>query len=260
VDTKVEIRRLAALFQCDESELGYLESLGGEALMKLRVQFQDSLISDYEPVLSKLAGTTAITPAAIAVKIATRYLGPTLTSYLSYYTPVKSAAKLAEKFPSDFMIEVAKEQIPERAKEMLKDFPLELMRPVTRGLVAEQAWSTMGGFVDYLPEEKSFALMSEVPDAESNLRISSYAQNKELVAKLVAKFDDDMLIELTKASLASPELMREVCLVAEKLPAESLEQMARLRDRFSEAEQTQLYKYARENDFSALADLYDLVN
>lgn len=259
MDAKVELRRLAELFHCDIAELAYLEKLGADALFTLRVQFQDSLVTDYEPVLAKLASTTAITPTPIAVKIAQRYLGPTLTSYLSYFTPVKNAAKLAAKFDPDFMIEVAKEQIPERAKETLEDFPLELMRPVTRGLVAEKAWATMGGFVDYLPEEKSFALMSEVPDAESNLRISSYAQNKELVAKLVAKFDDDMLIELTKASLAAPELMREVCLVAEKLPAESLEQMARLRDRFNEAEQAQLYEYARANGFEALAALYELL-
>lgn len=256
MDTKVEIRRLAKLMHASESELAYLEKLGAEALMKLRVQFQDSLITDYEPVLAKLAGTTAITPTAISVKIAQKYLGPTLTSYLSYFTPTKSAAKLAERFNSDFMIEVSKEQIPERAKELLKDFPLELMRPVTRGLVAEKAWATMGGFVDYLPEEKSFALMSEVPDAESNLRISSYAQNKELVAKLVAKFDDDMLIELTKASLAAPELMREVCLVAEKLPADVLARMTDLRDKFSDTEQSQLYEYALDNGFFSLAHMY----
>lgn len=243
MDIQVEIRRLAKLMHVPESELSYLEKLGAEALMKLRVQFQDSLITDYEPVLAKLASTTAITPTAIAVKIAQRYLGPTLTSYLSYFTPVKSAAKLAERFDADFMIEVSKEQIPERAKALLQDFPLDLMRPVTRGLVAEKAWATMGGFVDYLPEEKSFALMSEVPEAESNLRISSYAQNKALIAKLVTRFDDEMLLELTKASLAAPELMREVCLVAEKLPADVLARMANLRDRFSETEQTQLYEY-----------------
>ncbi|MDD9892824.1 MAG: hypothetical protein OXT49_04870, partial [Gammaproteobacteria bacterium] len=136
---------------------------------------------------------------------------------------------------------------------------LELMRPVTRGLVAEKAWATMGGFVDYLPEEKSFALMSEVPDAESNLRISSYAQNKELVAKLVAKFDDDMLIELTKASLAAPELMREVCLVAEKLPDDILTRMAHLKSHFSQEQQTKLYGYAKSHGFASLARLYDLV-
>lgn len=256
MDVQVELRRIAELFHCDVAELGYLERLGADALMKLRLQFQDALITDYEPTLSKLAATTAITPAPIAVKIAQRYLGPTLTSYLSYFTPVKSAAKLAAKFDADFMIDVAKEQNPERAKAILEDFPLDLMRPVTRGLVAEQAWATMGGFVDYLPEDKSFALMSEVPDAVSNLRISSYAQNKALLAKLVSKFDDDMLTELTKASLAQPELMREVCLVAEQLPAESLAQMERLRDRFSEAEQHQLYEYARANGFNALANLY----
>lgn len=256
MDVQVEIRRLAELFHCPEAELAYLEKLGAEALMKLRVQFQDSLISDYEPVLAKLAGTTAITPAPIAVKIATRYLGATLTSYLSYYTPVKSAAKLAAKFPSGFMIEVAKEQIPERAKGMLKDFPLELMRPVTRGLVAEHAWATMGGFVDYLPEEKSFALMSEVPDALSNLRISAYAQNKALLAKLVAKFDDEMLVELTKASLSAPELIREVCLVAEQLPADVLARMEGLRGNFCDDEQVQLYEYANQNGFNHLANLY----
>ena len=134
------------------------------------------------------------------------------------------------------------------------------MRPVTRGLVAEKAWPTMGGFVDYLPEEKSVALMSEVPDAEANLRISSYAQNKALIAKLVAQFDDDTLVALTKASLGGPELMREVCLVAEKLSADSLARMADLRDRFNEAEQNQLYEYARDNGFKALADLYDEVS
>lgn len=259
VDAQVELRRLAELLKVSQQELDYLLALDAEALMQLRLQFQDSLISDYEPLLAKFAATAALSPLPLAEKICRRYLGPMLTSYLSYFVPVKMAAKLGRRFDADFMTAVAKEQLPERAKAFLADFPLELMRPVTRGLVAEQAWSTMGGFVDYLPEEKSFALMSEVPDALSNLRIASYAQNKALIASLVAKFDDQMLTELTKASLAAPELMREVCLVAEQLPPASLAQMQRLVPQFSAAEQSQLYDYARGNGFKALADLYDQV-
>lgn len=257
MDIGVEIRRLSALLHCSESDLAYLEKLGGDGLMQLRLQFQDSLVSDFEPVLSKLAGTASLVPVAISEKICTRYLGPTLTSYMSYYTPIKLASKLAKRFDPEFMKEVAKEQIPERAKTLLADFPVELMRPVTQALLAEQAWPTMGGFVDHMPAEKTLVLMQDLPNAEASLRISAFAQNKALLAQMVASFDDETLAELIRASLAAPELMREACLVGEQLPASSLAQLKSVQPLISDEEQAILYQYAKDNGFGVLASVYD---
>lgn len=260
IDANVELRRLAELMHVEVAELEYLNAVGAEGIKLLRTKFQDSLVDDFEPALSKLAATAGMVPVAISEKICVKYLGPTLTSYLSYYTPVKTATKLAQRFEASFMIEVASEQIPERAKALLADFPVDLMRPVTAGLVAKSEWATLGGFVDYLPEEKSLALMAEVPDPVANLRIASFAQNKELIARMVTKFDDDTLAGLvTAAAKGDDVLKREVCIVAENLPESSMAQLIRVSGRIAESEQMALEAYARNNGFKKLVDIYQQI-
>jgi len=257
IDINVELRRLALLLHTSVEELDYLKSIGPEGVQTLRLKFQDSLIDDFEPALSKLASTASMTPTSVSEKICVKYLGPTLTSYLSYYTPIKMATKLAQRFAPDFMIEVASEQIPERAKALLEDFPVDLMRPVTRGLVGREDWATMGGFVDYLPAEKSLALMAEVPDPVANLRIASFAQNKELIARMVTQFDDATLTALVVAAADGDDVMkREVCIVADHLPESSLEQLLRVSESIPAAQQKALEDYAAANGFNRLVEIY----
>lgn len=256
IDATVELRRLADLMHVDVAEIEYLNTAGAEGIQLIRKKFQDSLIADFEVALSKLASTAGMVPVAISEKICVKYLGPTLTSYLSYYTPVKTAAKLALRFDAEFMIAVASEQIPERAQELLTDFPIDLMRPVTKGLVAKREWATLGGFVDYLPEEKSLALMAEVPDPVANLRIASFAQNKALISRMVTKFDDHTLAALISAASNGDDVMkREVCIVAENLPESSMDQLSRVTEHTPEAEKKVLEDYARSNGFQKIVDI-----
>lgn len=256
IDLNVERRRLAQLMHCDESELDYLSELGGEGLMQIRMRFQDSLIDDFEPYLAKFAATSSITPPAISEKICARYLGPTLTSYMSYFTPIKTITKLSNRFKTDFLIELSKELIPERAKEMLAALPADMMRPVTRGLVDDGAWGIMGGFVDHLPPETSIALMEEVPDPVACLWISSYTQNKSLIAGMVSQFDEQTLLGLVTGSVTHHELMREICVVAENLPAETLARIDGIREQISEEDQATLKAFAEANGFETLATQY----
>lgn len=261
IDANVELRRLGELMHIDVAELDYLKSTGPEGIQLIRLKFQDTLIADFEEALSKLAATAGMVPVAISEKICVKYLGPTLTTYLSYYAPVKTAEKLARRFETDFMVEVASEQIPERAKALLDSFPLELMRPITKGLVERGKWPTMGGFLDYLPEERSLALMEEVPDPVANLRIASYAQNKALIARMVTKFDDDTLARLISAAAKGDDVLkREVCIVADNLPESSLQQLLGVSKRIPQTEQAALEAYARDNGFQKLVDIYQQVD
>lgn len=256
IDSTVEIRRLATLLHCAESELDYLRVLDGEGLLRLRMQFQDSLIGDFEPSLSKLAATSSITPAAISEKICVRYLGPTLTSYLAYFTPIKAAIKLATRFDTQFLIELSKELVPQRAKGLLAGLPVDVMRPVTQGLVEDGAWATMGGFVDYLPAETSLALIEDVADPVACLWISSFVQNKQLIAEIVSEFSDEMLLGLVSGSVTQPELMREICVIAELLPEKSVEQISRIKPMLNDQDQQRLTSYAEIHGFDALVAQY----
>lgn len=253
IDKEVEIRRLAAVLHCSEGQLANLNALSGDSLLKLRIHFQDTLIDDFAPSLSKLAAASALTPTAMSEKICVRYLGPTLTSYLAYFTPSKTAAKLATRFDTEFMVELSKELVPERAKEMLSSLPEEPMRAVTRGLVKDCAWATMAGFVDYLPPARSLALMEEVPDPVACLWISSFAQNKQLIASMVSQFDTQTLRGLVGGSLTHVNLMREICVVAEFLPEASLEQINAVKSQLSEGDIKRLLHFAETHGFSALA-------
>lgn len=254
IDKHVEIKRLATLFAKPESELDYLQALDGEGLQTLRKQFQNALINEYEPILGKLASTAKLSPEKLSVMICTKILGPVLTGYMAYFTAPSLAAKLSKRFSPEFMAETAAEMIPERAEALLDGMPVDLMRETTRILAEEQQWYVMGGYVDFMPEEKNVALMDEIKSPADNLRISMYAQNKPRIAGLVEKFDDARIIELIRASLAEDDMMREICIVGDNLSATQKQRMVGLASHFSEQEIAKLSDYAASNGYQSLLD------
>lgn len=252
VDRQVELKRIAKLFGKSPAELGYLGALDGRSLQALRKQYQNAIIAEYEPFLGKFGVTPSLTPTKISVMVCIQVLGPLLTSYLSYYTPVKQAAKLAKAFPADFMAAVAEEIIPEKAEPMLRDMPIDTMRETTRLLAANRQWYVMGGYVDFMPEEKNLALLDEISTAEGALRISTFAQNKPRIAALVAQFSDEQVRELVIAAIGDDELMREICLIGELLSAEQKMRIKSMSGKLPAVDEQRLRAYAEANGFMAL--------
>jgi hypothetical protein len=230
IDRATEMRRLARVLHKDESDLGYLDSLDGTDLQKLRNLIQNSLIDEFSPLFSKIARAGKYGPDSLSAFLAQKVFGPTLTANISYYTPTDKAVRMAKLFEHDFLTDVAREQVPERAQNMLKAIPLDVMSVVTSNLLANRDYPIMGNFTDYLPEEKAAALMSEIRDPADHLRVSSFAQHKDRVARLVTGLDDDGIKELIVVAFSHDDFLFETSLVTAAMPAEDQQRMARLTD------------------------------
>ncbi|MCG8669955.1 MAG: hypothetical protein MI867_11120 [Pseudomonadales bacterium] len=230
IDRATEMRRLSRLLQQDEDSLDYLSSLDGAGLQKVRNLIQNSLIDEFSPLFTKIAASGKLAPDSLSALLARKVFGPTLTANIGYYTATKKVVKMASMFDTEFLSDVAREQVPERAQDMLKALPVDVMRGVTRNLLQNKDYHIMGDFTDYLPEDKVRTLMEEISDPTDHLRVSSYAQRKDRIAHLTISFDDDMLKDLIVAAFSHDDLLQEVSLVIAAMQANDQKRMAKLTD------------------------------
>ncbi len=230
IDRSTEIRRLAKLLHREPGELSYLDALDGVELQEIRQAFQNRLLEDHGATFAKMAAGGKIAPDALSAMLCKRIFGPTITANMAYYTPAEKAAKMISHFDDEFMAEVVREQIPDRARELLEKIPVDLMRGTTRTLLASRDYHIMGGFTDHMPQEKVAALMHEITDVADNLRVSSFCQRKDRIAELTMKFDDELLKKLIEAAFTSEDFIVEVGLVTAEMPAAGQQRMAKLTD------------------------------
>lgn len=256
MDRNTELRRLAQALHKSTDDLAYLDKLDAVALQKLRTNFQNSLLNKFGPVFEKIAGAGKLAPDSVSATLCTKVFGPAITANMSYFTPLKKSISLAEHFDSDFMAEVAREQIPERAKEMLAGLPVALLQKVTLKLVHEGDFHVLGGFMDFIPEEKAAEIMQVIDDPAASLHISTFAQAKDRVAKLATMLTDEHLIELIAAAFAQEELMIEVGMITSEMNTKAQERMAKLTDQVNPAFRAQAKAKAEELGYADLLEPY----
>ncbi len=230
MDRPTEQRRLAKLLHRSPEALAYLDALDAVRLMQLRRLLQEALIERFASTFKRLASGGRLIPDALNAKLCTGLFGPELTANLSYFTPIDQAVRLAKHFDDDFLTETSRHQVPERAQALLAALPVDIMRGVTRKLLAAQEFAIMGGFTDYLPEDKAVVLINEIHRPIDRLRVSSYAQHKERVAGIMVRLDDKAVTAQITAATGEPELLREVALTVAEMSDEQQQRMARLCD------------------------------
>ncbi len=230
MDRSTELRRLAITLHKQPADLAYLDSLDALALKNLRTKFQNNLIEEFGHIFEKLAGMGKIAPDALSAMLCKKVFGPAITANMSYYTSTEQAIKLCKHFDAEFMTEVSREQLPERAERMLNELPVDLMRAVTRRMAEHGDFHIMGAFTDYLPEAKALSLMEEVKDAADNLRISSFAQRKDRISRLACALNDTKLKEFIAAAFSAEELTREVMMLTAEMNDAEQKRMAALSD------------------------------
>lgn len=230
IDRSTEIRRLAKVLHVEPPDLDYLDALDGVELQEIRQAFQNRLLEDHGETFAKMAAGGKIAPDALSAMLCRKIFGPTITANMAYYTPAEKAAKMIGHFDDEFLAEVVRQQIPEKAQDLLEKIPVDLMRGTTRTLLASQDYHIMGGFTDYMPQDKVAALMHEITDVADNLRVSSFCQHKDRIAELTMNFDDELLKKLIEAAFSSEDFIIEVGLVTAEMPAEGQQRMAKLTD------------------------------
>ena len=225
IDRQTELRRFSKVTQRTEDELGFLGPLDGAALMKLRTQINTLLLKDFEPIFKKLAAGGKLMPDGLSAKLCMSVFGPRLTANVAYYTPAERSTKLGYRFTPEFLAAVAHELIPERAEPLLRDQPVELMRPCTLIMLKEKDYYVMGSFVDFTPFEKLIALMDDIDDPLASLRICSFCQRKDRMAQLVEHFSDQQVSDFIQTAHEHDDLLTEVLRIASHMSEEQKDRM-----------------------------------
>ena len=230
IDRPTELRRVALALHRSAEQLDYLKGLDGSALMKLRTLLQSSLLERYSHLFEKLANSGKLAPDVLSAFLCKKVFGPSITANMSYYVPTDRSVRMCKHFDESFMAEIAREQIPERAKDQLENLPVDLMKGVTREMLKSKDYAIMGGLTDYLPEDKGMVLMKEIDDPADNIRISSFAQRKDRIARLAVSMSDARLKQLITAAFESVDFTREVGLVTAEMNTQDQQRMAKLTD------------------------------
>ncbi len=256
IDRPTELRRLALVLHKSEGQLGYLDSLDGAALMKLRTQLQTSLLDRFSNLFEKLANSGKLAPDALSALLCKKVFGPSLTANMSYYVPTDRSVKMCKHFDESFMADIARNQIPERAKDQLENLPVDLMKGVTRELIKSKDYPIMGGFTDHLPEDKGQVLMKEIDDPADNIRISSFAQRKDRIARLAVSMNDTRLKQLIEAAFQSEAFIHEVGLVTAEMSADEQTRMAKLTDSLNPAHRPKAKQLAQASGIAPRMQAY----
>jgi hypothetical protein len=256
MDRATEQRRLAQVLDRKPEDLTYLKALDAEALLQLRMLVQNSLIDQYGPLFQKLANTGKIVPDAVSALLCRKVFGPALTANMSYYVSPERATSLCRHFDADFMAAIAREMVPERAKDLLDGLPVDLMGQVMDRLIVTKDFHILGSFLDNLSEARAAALMDELSDVADHLRIAAFAQNKARVAQLAYKLDDDRLKEMIKVAFAHAELMLDIGLVTAEMSAEQQARMARLTDEVDPEYRRKMKPLAEQTGFGSRLGAY----
>lgn len=215
-DRPTEARRLARLMHRPDDGLEYLDALDADQVMQLRQLIQNALIDRFAGVFRRLAAGGKLIPDALNAKLCTGVFGPALTANLSYFTPIDQAVRLSTRFDDTFLTEVARHQIPERAQALLAALPVSVMQGVTRKLLDAGEFAIMGGFTDYLPEDKSVVLVNEIRDPADRMRVSLFSQRKDRIARIMVRLsDNDIQAQLAAVDTDSAFADEWLLLVAE---------------------------------------------
>ncbi len=196
------IEKLSHLLQTRTEDLQFLGNFGAEKVMLLHNLVAERLQHDPSPLWERLAKVTAFIPNFINARIATDILGAHITANLTYHVPVKEALSIAKHFSPAFMAEVAEQLVPARAVELIRSFPLADMKKITRELLKNEKYYTMGTFVDVLPVATLHELAREIPNEAQLLRIAIYANNKAHLAEMITGFDNNRILRIVNSAEA----------------------------------------------------------
>lgn len=221
---QTELKKLANLLAVPVADLIFLDQLDLAQLRYLGTAVTRAIQAEQAPLWASLARAARFLPGRLSANLAQTMLGPQITANVTYLLTTREAVAIARHFSIPFLAAVATHLDPEKSPELLNAFPLRTLQRLARHMAQQQAFATMGAFLDYLERERVLAVVQHIQSPEAILRIAATSQRKAYLAEIVADFSDDQLLQLLHAA-HDQALWQEVLLIGRHL---SPPQMARL--------------------------------
>jgi len=163
---QAEILKLARLLQRDPGELAYLKRVPFDDLCRLREQVTETLFTQHETILRRLAAASRVLPVSLVASLAQNPFGPVLAARIAGLLEPERADEVGASLPTAFVADIATELDPRRASAVIARIPAERIRQITRELARRKEYVTMGRFVGHLDDEALAAAINELDDGD----------------------------------------------------------------------------------------------
>lgn len=189
-----ELQKLLHILQAEGSvELQFLSKLTKDELQLLRLKITAVLQFTQTDIWKRLTGVSKYLPNYMSAKISETVMGPLITANMSYYMPVKDAIAIMKHMSISFLSSVSEFMVPENAKELINQIPIDLLKKVTTELMLKKKYMTAAGFVDVSDISRLIELSKVINKEEDLIHIASYVENKIYIAKIVERFSDERI-------------------------------------------------------------------
>jgi hypothetical protein len=191
---QTEIQKLLHFLQItDVSEFAFLDKLSKDEIHQLRLKIIDVSQFTQTDIWKRLTGVAKFFPNYMNAKISETVMGPLIAANMSYHMPVKDAISIMGYMSTQFLATVAEHMTPENARDLINQIPMAILKKVTTELVQSKKFMTAAGFVDVSDVPRLIELSKIIYKEEDLIRISTFVENKQYIAKIVEGFSDERL-------------------------------------------------------------------
>ena len=163
---EAEILKLARLLQREPEQLAYLDQVPLKDLRALRGHVTETLFTDHEAILRRLAAASRLLPVALVASLSENTFGAVLSARIAGLLDADRADQVGQRLPTQFVADIAIELDPRRVSDVIARIPPDRIRDVTRELARRKEYVTMGRFVGHLDDEALAAAINTLNDDE----------------------------------------------------------------------------------------------
>lgn len=191
---QTELQKILTLLQIEQDEsFSFLNKLSKEELQLLRLKIIDVAQFTQTDIWKRLTGVAKFFPNYMNAKISETVMGPLIAANMSYYMPEKEAISIMKYMSTPFLATVSEYMTPENAKNLINQIPMDILKKVTIELVKRKKYLVAAGFVDVSEISRLIELSKVITNENDLIKISSFVENKEYIAKIVEGFSDERL-------------------------------------------------------------------
>lgn len=228
---RVELQKLAALVELDESRLAYLGDLTFEQLRSLRELVSDSLYSRHVNRFGRMAAVSKLVPTAVSAK-ASGLVGPALSAQVAGALDPQHAVRLAKAMKPEFLADVSTFIDPRRVSAIVRALPTSVVVSVGQILLERRAFLTLGRFTSVVDPEVAIAA-TEGADGRDLLHLALYTEDRPAIDAIVTRLDAERIGAAMAAAAKAGEFEEALALMEVLSPgnrARVLEETTRLTD------------------------------
>lgn len=182
---QAEIIKLARILHVPEQQLAFMQFLEPESLRQFRFAILERLQNQQKKRFRSLAVWVSWLPRWISVFWVKHFLDPFIVAQIAVYLSTESSYRIARHLPAKTIAAIAVHLDPRLARELLGYLTTHQITDISRVLLQQRDFVTMGRFVSMLSDTVLQDVALIVENESDLLEIAFYIESREQIDHLV---------------------------------------------------------------------------